>query len=114
METQGYTYKYMEIETGIKSGTFGSWFKRGDTYPSVDNALKIAKALGVSVEFLMTGKEFVENKVENGTVKNILSYLQDQDEVNLHRIEGVLMALGFLSNRQNFEQKGELGEEATG
>ena len=63
----------------------------------MDNAFKLANAFGVSVKFLMTGDEYVENKIENETILNILNYLQKQNDINLHRIEGVLMTLGFLS-----------------
>ncbi len=100
LQTNGHTYQWVEDNTGIKQGTLGSWLSRGDTYPAVDNAFKLANVFGVSVKFLMTGKEYVENKLDNETIINILNYLQNQDETNLHRIEGVLMALGFLSAKQ--------------
>lgn len=61
----------------------------------------------------MTGNEYIENKIDHETIMNILNYLQMQDETNLHRIEGVLMALGFLSTDKLIQsKKGE--KEQTG
>ena len=42
--------------TGIKSPVFSEW-KKGKSTPKQDKMIKIAKFLGVSVEYLMTGKE---------------------------------------------------------
>lgn len=42
--------------TGIKSPVFSEW-KKGKSRPNADKMLLIANFLGVSVEYLMTGKE---------------------------------------------------------
>lgn len=42
--------------TGIKSPVFSEW-KKGKSKPNTDKMLKIADFLGVSVEYLMTGKK---------------------------------------------------------
>lgn len=42
--------------TGIKSPVFSEW-KKGKSKPNVEKMIKIANFLGVSVEYLMTGKE---------------------------------------------------------
>jgi hypothetical protein len=56
----------------------------------------------------MTSNEYSENEVESTTIKNILRYLRTQYEVNLHRIEGALMMLGFLPGAMPGEaQKGD-------
>ena len=39
---------------GINGSTFHNWIKR-DTMPQVDEALKLADALGVSIRYLVTG-----------------------------------------------------------
>lgn len=43
-------------DLGINLGTFKQQITHA-RFPSVDSALKIAQALGVSVEYLVTGKE---------------------------------------------------------
>ena len=42
--------------TGIKSPVFSEW-KKGKSKPNTEKMLKIANFLGVSIEYLMTGKE---------------------------------------------------------
>lgn len=44
---------------GCSKGTVNQWFK-GDTAPNGENLLKTAKALGVSPEWLQTGKEAIK------------------------------------------------------
>ncbi|MCQ2602069.1 MAG: helix-turn-helix domain-containing protein [Treponema sp.] len=43
--------------TGINSGTISSYLKTKNSMPPVDKALKLAKALDVSVDFLVNGFE---------------------------------------------------------
>ena len=49
--------------TGIKSPVFSEW-KKGKSTPKQDKMIKIAKFLGVSVEYLMTGEETEKEGVE--------------------------------------------------
>ena len=41
--------------TGINSGTISSYLKTKNSMPPVDKALKLAKALDVSIDFLVNG-----------------------------------------------------------
>lgn len=43
--------------TGINSGTISSYLKTKNSMPPVDKALKLAKALDVTVDFLVNGFE---------------------------------------------------------
>lgn len=43
--------------TGINSGTISSYLKTKNSIPPADKALKLAKALDVSVDFLVNGFE---------------------------------------------------------
>ena len=52
---QGKTKKELAIITGIKEHTLHKGFERKSS-PSADAALKIAKVLNVSIEYLITGK----------------------------------------------------------
>ena len=61
------TYKDMQTKelaslTGISLNTLNHYLVQNATSPSVENAVKIAKALNVSVEYLVTGT--MENPVE--------------------------------------------------
>ena len=51
--------------TGIKSPVFSEW-KKGKSKPNTEKMIKIANFLGVSVEYLTTGKE-LEKRQTVGT-----------------------------------------------
>jgi len=54
---QGILVKELSSQTGIKKRTLDNYLREKGNLPSVDIAVKIAEALNVSVEFLVTGKE---------------------------------------------------------
>ena len=53
---QGLTQKELSEKTGISVNTIRGWFSK-DLVPDVFNAVKIAQALNLSVEYLATGKD---------------------------------------------------------
>ena len=50
------SFEWLYRKTKVAKGTFSSW-KARNMFPRVDVAYKIAEALGVSVEYLLTGIE---------------------------------------------------------
>jgi len=52
----GHKRPWLLAQAGIKPSTWSSW-ERNSRVPPADRALAIAEALGVSVEYLLTGKE---------------------------------------------------------
>ena len=58
---QGLTQKELAERTEISVNTIRGWFSK-DLVPDVFNAVKVAKALNTTVEYLVTGEE--ENKAE--------------------------------------------------
>ncbi|MCF0125878.1 MAG: helix-turn-helix transcriptional regulator [Treponema sp.] len=52
---QGIPVKELSSLTGISQGSLSNYLKENSSTPSADVAVKIATALGVSVEFLVTG-----------------------------------------------------------
>lgn len=55
--------------TGLPSSLFSEW-KRGKSTPKADKLKKIADFFGVSVEYLMTGKEVPEKKETSLTARD--------------------------------------------
>jgi transcriptional regulator with XRE-family HTH domain len=53
---QGTSFEWLYRKTHIPKGTFSSW-KNRNIIPRADKTLLIAKALKVSVEYLLTGSE---------------------------------------------------------
>lgn len=56
LQKQHLTAYKVSKETGITQSTLSDW-KRGRSTPKTENMKKIADYLGVSVDYLMTGKE---------------------------------------------------------
>ena len=69
------TYKDMQTKelaalTGISLNTLNHYLVQNATSPSVENAVKIAKALNVSVEYLVTGEDNSPYMEENAQLKD--------------------------------------------
>ena len=53
----GIMVKELSAKTGIKKHTLDNYLNTHNSIPNADTAVKIAHALGVSVEYLVTGTE---------------------------------------------------------
>jgi len=58
--------------TGISRHTLDNYLNVRENMPTADVAVKIAKALGVSVEYLVTGEEAQQEKSALGTETRVL------------------------------------------
>ncbi|MDR2478786.1 MAG: helix-turn-helix domain-containing protein [Treponema sp.] len=56
LDFQGVIVKELSAKTGIPVATLDCYLRTQSTEPSAENAVKIARALGVSAEYLVTGK----------------------------------------------------------
>jgi transcriptional regulator with XRE-family HTH domain len=54
--------KELAAQTGISLKTIENYLKQASSMPSADKAVRIARALGVSVEYLVTGEENYREK----------------------------------------------------
>ena len=57
LEYQGILVKELSEKSGIKKQTLDNYLSTHSCIPHADIAVKIARALNVSVEYLITGKE---------------------------------------------------------
>ena len=76
------TVKELSAKTGIAKGTLDCYLGVRASMPPADAAVKIAKSLGVSVEYLVTGKDENSYHLYNKTLKeiiHILPCLEDRD-----------------------------------
>jgi len=69
VERQQTSFEWLYRKTQIPKGTFSSW-KNRNIIPRADEALRIAGALKVSVEYLLTGDEQIKEP-SNPTVHEI-------------------------------------------
>lgn len=69
LEFQDMQIKELSIKTGISKNTIDKYLSKNQSSPSVENALKIAYALGVTVEYLASEKEEISksNKIQDSS-----------------------------------------------
>lgn len=75
LDYQGLTVKELSAKTGIPKPTLSCYLSSRKTMPTADAAVKIAKALNVTVEYLVTGetKSIPENKdLKKENQRNVL------------------------------------------
>ena len=85
--------KELASRTGISLHTINHYLTQNGTSPSAENAYKIAKALGVSVEYLLTGKKTDTTTDINPKIKNILQYLNFIDDEDICLLEKIILRL---------------------
>jgi transcriptional regulator with XRE-family HTH domain len=72
IEYIGLNQKEFAIKAGIKKRALDAYLRAQQSMPPADTAVKIAATLGLSVEYLVTGKEYKQNV-------DISHYLQFRD-----------------------------------
>jgi len=60
----GMLVKELSAKTGIKKHTLDNYLNTHNSLPNAEAAVKIARALGVSVEYLITGREGKTRKIQ--------------------------------------------------
>jgi transcriptional regulator with XRE-family HTH domain len=83
---RGMLVKELAISSGVKKTTLDSYLKENGSTPSAENAVLIAKVLGVSVEYLIMGDESRQEKagsVLNGELRRLaraIEHLAEKDQ----------------------------------
>ncbi len=75
LQKYGVTAYKVSKETGITQSTLSDW-KRGRSTPKTENMKKIADYFGVTVEYLMTGKNEPKEKAPELTREGTKETLQ--------------------------------------
>ena len=84
---------WMLERTGIKPSTWSSW-EKNNRFPPADRALSIADTLGVSVEYLVSGKETpYDFRGKSPLVADISQRLLDMDDEKLRSVLSHMNAL---------------------
>ncbi|MCI7578139.1 MAG: helix-turn-helix domain-containing protein [Spirochaetia bacterium] len=78
LEFQDIQIKELSEKTGISKNTLDKYLSGAKSQPNVENAVKIAQALGVTVEYLVLGKTFT-NPEPSDTFQNSFSKLNSRD-----------------------------------
>lgn len=75
---QGILVKELSLKSGVGKRTIDNYLRSNESQPTAENAVKIAKALGVTVEYLVTGKNpSTQNSKPQLTDEEIRIYKQN-------------------------------------
>ena len=86
---QGRVLKEVALEAGLNQYALNNYLRENASIPSADIAVRIAKVLGVSVEYLVTGKKdsapdhFVHYPAEIRSLADKLSKMTAQDRMHV-------------------------------
>lgn len=83
------TQKELASAIGISYNTLQSWITK-DRLPDAEQALKIAKELKTSIEYLVTGKNESQNGIKQQNMIPKLNHLSDENLELLELIAGRL------------------------
>ncbi|WP_232616740.1 helix-turn-helix domain-containing protein [Treponema primitia] len=87
------TVKELSAKTGIAKGTLDCYLGLRESMPPADIAVKIAKELGVSVEYLVTGKDEKSIHSYNPTIRSIIQIVLELNEKDNETILGLAKLL---------------------
>jgi len=81
LDYSGLTVKELSAKTGIPKGTLDCYLGVRASIPPADIAVKIAEALNVSVEYLVTGRELKrQDKILDHNARSIMQILSELNE----------------------------------
>ena len=97
LDFQDLTVKELSLKTGIPKSTLDCYLGIRATMPPADIAVKIAKALDTTVEFLITGdsSEFEKSELENQSagLRECIKNLLKLDETSLQYTQAIIRAV---------------------
>ena len=91
--------KELAASSGVKKKTIDSYLGNRRYVPSVHAAVSIAKALGVSVEYLVTGKNGKRDRPLSSLPKDVLEIVLACEQLNSKDRQVVLTLARSLKNR---------------
>jgi len=94
----GMYVKELAALSGIKKQTIDSYLNINSCMPSADAAVAIAQALGVSVEFLVTGSDTVQRTIQYSNEAKIVAEITSQLEKRNRK-----MAVTIIKSMKKYE-----------
>jgi transcriptional regulator with XRE-family HTH domain len=107
IEYIGLNQKEFAAKAGIKQRALGTYLGAQQSMPPADAAVKMASALGVSVEYLVTGKEFVRSVDISGYLrfKDLLDDLATLPDETLNLTKAVIKTFANIEQHKNKRKK---------
>jgi transcriptional regulator with XRE-family HTH domain len=95
LDYQGLTVKELSAKTKIAKGTLDCYLSVRASIPPVDAAFRIAEALGVSMEYLVSGKDSRAKPLSpaNPSLRTILQIFEELDENSRETLLTIAKAL---------------------
>jgi len=94
LDYRGLTVKELSAKTGIPKGTLDCYLGVRASMPPADIAAKIARALDVTVEYLVTGEEIKkQDKLLDHNIRSIIQILPELNEKDIKTILGLAKIL---------------------
>ena len=87
---QDLTVKELANKTGISKHTIDHYLTANGSQPQVELAVKIAKALNVSVEYLVLDKNETENSKQDNKRSKILRKIENLSDDDFNFIERIV------------------------
>lgn len=84
IEYRGLLVKEVSAALGISNSTFLSYIDARGVLPNVETAVKIAKYLGVTVEYLVDGELKSKNQVTSSTQSEKIKLSESYDKLSTH------------------------------
>jgi transcriptional regulator with XRE-family HTH domain len=98
--------KELAALSGVKKSTIDSYLRENGYTPSVDMAVRIAQALGVSVEYLVTGAEIQQKNTHSSLPPQMRGLIQLVDHLTETDREIILKnALGLAETLKDVRAK---------
>ena len=92
IEYQGLLVKEISAKAGISNSTFLSYIDARSVLPNVETGIKIAKALGVSVEYLVNG-ERPQSNPKYAAINDIVRDLYQLSPAQLETVKRMIHGL---------------------
>ena len=99
LEYSGMLVKELAARSGIKKKTLDSYLGKQGYTPSVETAVSIAKALGVSVEYLVTGTDSKNDRSLSSLPTDLQEILLVSKKLSLRDRFVILNLARLLKNR---------------
>ncbi|MCL2186709.1 MAG: helix-turn-helix domain-containing protein [Treponema sp.] len=99
LDYSGLLIKELAALSGLKKKTIDSYMRKDGPTPSVEAAISIAKALNVSVEYLVTGNDPVKEMPLASLPKDIQEITFESIKLNAKDRNVILSLARLLNNR---------------
>lgn len=95
LDYQGMQLKELSAKCGVSKNTLGNYLTGHNSLPSIETGVKIAQALGVSVEYLVNGESVEKKNCSSLPLKfrKIVETLYFLDENDLDAVQALVTSL---------------------